>query len=75
MIVVTHEMDFARSVGDTLVMIDGGVVIERGPCAEVIDAPRMERTAAFLSTVRREPPATGSFVAGEAGAGLDRDVK
>jgi polar amino acid transport system ATP-binding protein len=53
MIVVTHEMDFARSVGDTLVMIDGGVVIERGPCAEVIKSPRHERTEAFLRTVRR----------------------
>jgi polar amino acid transport system ATP-binding protein len=55
MIVVTHEMDFARGVGDTLIMIDSGVVVERGPCAAVIDAPQNPRTAAFLRSVRRDP--------------------
>ena len=54
MVVVTHEMDFARHVGDTLVVIDGGRVIERGPCAAVINSPSHERTAAFLKSVRRD---------------------
>jgi polar amino acid transport system ATP-binding protein len=53
MIVVTHEMDFARQVGDTLVVMDGGVIIERGPCADVIREPKHPRTASFLSSVRR----------------------
>jgi len=53
MVVVTHEMDFAHQVGDTLVVVDGGVIIERGPCADVIREPKHARTAAFLSSVRR----------------------
>ncbi len=51
MIVVTHEMGFAREVADTVVFIDGGVVVEAGPPAEVLGAPKNERTKAFLSKV------------------------
>ncbi|WP_159457285.1 amino acid ABC transporter ATP-binding protein [Marinactinospora thermotolerans] len=51
MIVVTHEMGFAREVGDSLVFMDGGVVVERGTPAEVLSAPRRERTRSFLSKV------------------------
>jgi polar amino acid transport system ATP-binding protein len=51
MIVVTHEMGFARSVADTVVFIDSGVVVESGPPADVLGAPREERTRAFLSKV------------------------
>jgi polar amino acid transport system ATP-binding protein len=51
MIVVTHEMGFAREVADTVVFIDAGVVVESGTPAEVIGAPRHERTRAFLSKV------------------------
>ncbi|MET8468112.1 amino acid ABC transporter ATP-binding protein [Streptomyces sp. NPDC006422] len=51
MIVVTHEMGFAREVGDTLVFMDGGVVVESGTPADVLGAPRHERTRAFLSKV------------------------
>ena len=51
MIVVTHEMGFAREVADTVVFIDAGVVVEFGTPAEVIGAPRHERTRAFLSKV------------------------
>jgi polar amino acid transport system ATP-binding protein len=51
MIVVTHEMGFARSVADTVVFIDGGVVVESGPPAKVLDAPREERTRTFLAKV------------------------
>jgi polar amino acid transport system ATP-binding protein len=51
MIVVTHEIGFAREVGDTLVFMDEGVVVEAGTPREVIANPRHERTKAFLSKV------------------------
>jgi polar amino acid transport system ATP-binding protein len=51
MIVVTHEMGFAREVGDTLVFMDEGVVVESGPPREVLASPRHERTRTFLSRV------------------------
>jgi polar amino acid transport system ATP-binding protein len=51
MIVVTHEIGFAREVGDSLVFMDGGVVVESGSPREVIANPRHERTKAFLAKV------------------------
>lgn len=51
MIVVTHEIGFAREVGDTLVFMDHGVVVESGPPAQVINSPEQDRTRAFLSKV------------------------
>jgi polar amino acid transport system ATP-binding protein len=51
MIVVTHEIGFAREVGDSLIFMDGGVVVEQGPPREVIGNPQQERTKAFLSKV------------------------
>jgi polar amino acid transport system ATP-binding protein len=51
MMVVTHEMGFAREVADQVVFMDGGVIVERGQPAEVIGAPREARTKAFLSKV------------------------
>ncbi|MFD4997485.1 amino acid ABC transporter ATP-binding protein [Streptomyces buecherae] len=51
MIIVTHEIGFAREVADTVVFLDGGVVVEQGPPGAVLDAPRHERTRAFLSKV------------------------
>jgi polar amino acid transport system ATP-binding protein len=51
MIVVTHEVGFAREVADTVVFMDDGVVIESGKPVEVFDSPRHERTRAFLSKV------------------------
>jgi polar amino acid transport system ATP-binding protein len=51
MIVVTHEMGFAREVGDTAVFMDGGVVVESGPPGQVLVNPREERTRTFLSKV------------------------
>ena len=51
MIVVTHEMGFARDVADRVVFMDGGVVVEQGPPAEVLGAPRQERTRSFLARV------------------------
>jgi polar amino acid transport system ATP-binding protein len=52
MIVVTHEMGFARDVADRVVFMDGGVVVEEGPAAEVIERPRHARTREFLGKVR-----------------------
>ncbi|WTB51304.1 amino acid ABC transporter ATP-binding protein [Streptomyces althioticus] len=51
MIVVTHEMGFAREVGDSLVFMDGGVVVESGHPREVLTDPQHERTKSFLSKV------------------------
>ncbi|WP_327093144.1 amino acid ABC transporter ATP-binding protein [Nonomuraea sp. NBC_01738] len=51
MIVVTHEMGFAREAGDHLVFVDDGVIVEEGPPREVLSAPRHERTRAFLGQV------------------------
>ncbi|MBN6056674.1 amino acid ABC transporter ATP-binding protein [Nonomuraea sp. RK-328] len=51
MIVVTHEIGFAREVGDTLVFMDEGVIIEAGPPRQVIADPRHERTRSFLAKV------------------------
>jgi polar amino acid transport system ATP-binding protein len=51
MVVVTHEMGFAREVGDSLVFMDDGVVVEQGTPREVISDPRHERTQSFLAKV------------------------
>jgi len=51
MLVVTHEIGFAREVADQVVFMDEGVVVESGPPAEVLGSPRHERTRAFLSKV------------------------
>jgi polar amino acid transport system ATP-binding protein len=51
MIVVTHEMSFARDVADSIVFMDNGVVVERGTPAEVLGAPKQPRTREFLSSV------------------------
>ncbi|MFE0465054.1 amino acid ABC transporter ATP-binding protein [Kitasatospora sp. NPDC058965] len=52
MIIVTHEIGFAREVADTVVFMDGGVVVEQGPPAQVLEHPQHERTRAFLGRVR-----------------------
>ncbi len=51
MMVVTHEMGFAREVGDNLVFMDGGVIVEEGEPAQVLADPQHERTQSFLSKV------------------------
>ena len=51
MVVVTHEMGFARAAGDALVMMDQGRIVEQGPPADVFAAPREERTRQFLAKV------------------------
>jgi polar amino acid transport system ATP-binding protein len=49
MIIVTHEMAFARDVADKVIFMDGGLIVEEGPAREVIEHPREERTKQFLS--------------------------
>jgi polar amino acid transport system ATP-binding protein len=49
MLVVTHEMAFAREVADRVVFMDGGVIVEEGPPADVFQRPRSERTQRFLA--------------------------
>ena len=51
MLVVTHEMGFARNVADRVIFMDGGVIIEEGKPAQVINEPREERTKKFLANV------------------------
>jgi polar amino acid transport system ATP-binding protein len=51
MIVVTHELGFAREVGDKIVFMDAGVIVEQGPPADILDNPRQERTKRFLGLV------------------------
>jgi ABC-type polar amino acid transport system ATPase subunit len=48
MLVVTHEMQFARDVGDKLVFMDEGVIVEQGKPADILDHPKEERTRRFL---------------------------
>jgi polar amino acid transport system ATP-binding protein len=54
MVIVTHEIPFAREVADRVLFMDGGTFIEEGPAAEVIDRPRQERTKTFLAWLNRE---------------------
>ena len=49
MVIVTHEMAFARDVADQVIFMDGGVIVEEGPARQVIEHPQQERTKQFLS--------------------------
>jgi polar amino acid transport system ATP-binding protein len=49
MVIVTHEMAFARDVANEIIFMDNGVVVERGKAEQVINNPREERTKQFLS--------------------------
>jgi polar amino acid transport system ATP-binding protein len=51
MLVVTHEMGFAREVADQVLFMDEGVIVEQGPPKQLIDKPRHERTKRFLGQV------------------------
>ncbi|MCL4067546.1 amino acid ABC transporter ATP-binding protein [Pseudomonas sp. GX19020] len=54
MLVVTHEMGFARQVADRVIFMDQGVIVEDAPPQEFFDTPKMERTRAFLRVTQRE---------------------
>ena len=54
MIIVTHEMAFARDVADRIIFMDGGLIVEQGDPREVIDNPKEERTKKFLANYARQ---------------------
>ena len=56
MVIVTHEMAFAAEVADRVIFIDGGVIVEQGPAADVLHRPREERTKRFLRELAVEGP-------------------
>lgn len=62
MLVVTHEMQFAREVADRVLFMDGGMIVEQGKPADVIGAPTQERTRSFLARVL-DPTHTGTVTA------------
>ena len=51
MVIVTHEMSFARDVADRVIFMDGGVIVEQGTPEEVFDHPKFERTKDFLGHI------------------------
>lgn len=51
MMIVTHEMGFAREVGDRVIFMDGGYIVEEGKPADIFDNPTNERTISFLDKV------------------------
>ena len=53
MIIVTHEMAFARDVADEVIFMDNGIILEQGPAKEVINNPSQERTRQFLSSISK----------------------
>ena len=54
MVIVTHEMAFARDVADQVIFMDGGVIVEQGPARQLIERPRQERTKQFLARYAQE---------------------
>jgi cystine transport system ATP-binding protein len=54
LVIVTHEMAFAREVADQTVFMDGGVIVERGPSRALFASPAQERTRRFLAELKRE---------------------
>jgi polar amino acid transport system ATP-binding protein len=53
MVVVSHEMGFARAAADRVVFMADGAIVEQGPPAEIFGAPQHERTRAFISQINR----------------------
>jgi polar amino acid transport system ATP-binding protein len=68
MLVVTHEMQFAREVGDRVVFMDGGVIVEQGKPTEVLDNPKEERTRRFLRRTLQLEHALEELTIDEGGA-------
>ncbi len=56
MIIATHEMSFAREIGQKICFLDGGVILEQGPPEQIFTAPKEERTRAFLARVLEAGP-------------------
>ena len=62
MIIVTHEMAFARDVADRVIFMDGGVIVEQGPAHDVIENPQAERTRQFLARYRENQKIRGLYL-------------
>ncbi len=75
MIVVTHEMGFAREVADRVVFMDGGVVVEQGHPQQVIANPQHERTKAFLSRMRQEEAAHAEAIVATVSGNAERSPR
>ncbi|GAB4095319.1 amino acid ABC transporter ATP-binding protein [Brachybacterium horti] len=72
LVIVTHEISFARDVADTVVFMDHGRIVEQGPPSQVIDAPAHERTRSFLQRVRSGgPEASDATAVGHGAVGSD----
>ena len=54
MVIVTHEINFAKNVSDRIIFMADGVIVEQGPAAELVDNPANERTKAFLANIGRD---------------------
>ena len=54
MVIVTHEINFAKNVSDRIIFMADGVIVEEGPAADLIDNPRNERTKAFLANISKD---------------------
>ena len=54
MVIVTHEINFARNVSDRIIFMADGVIVEEGPAADLIDSPKNERTKAFLANISKD---------------------
>lgn len=64
MIIVTHEIRFARDVADRIVFFNEGSIVEEGPPAEVLDNPRKDRTRRFLNLIRQSEEPAASLAPG-----------
>ncbi len=53
MLIVTHEINFARNVSDRICFMDNGMILEQGPAKEVVDNPKNERTKQFLNVIKK----------------------
>jgi ABC-type polar amino acid transport system ATPase subunit len=53
MVVVSHEMGFARNAADRVLFMDAGVIVEQGTPAAIFEAPAQERTRAFIGQIQR----------------------
>ena len=54
MVIVTHEINFARNVSDRIIFMADGVIVEEGPAAELVDTPKNERTRNFLNNISKD---------------------
>ena len=52
MLIVTHEINFARNVSDRVCFMDQGIILEEGPAKDIIDNPKNERTKQFLNAIK-----------------------